>query len=677
MIFPTLGPEYLDETDRTMRQRMETFYAQAITINASYWGESDTDLRFYLGDQSLWNDLYGNLPSNRRRQFNFNRIMRIVNMISGYERRNRTSMVATPVSNADEETADQITKLLMWANNKEDILETVSEAFQAALITGMSFLHVWMDYREDPVNGTPRVDLKYYNSMIMDPYFRKHDLSDCNALWTRTFVSKREALSLLPNKSEELATIVGLDSRDGKFQFLPESFNYGLKGLLTYDEFYYRDFREQRCLVDTRTGELQEWRGHDDEKLREFLRLFPEITVINNTIPTVKLAILCQGKVMYDGPTPDGADTYPLIPVFAYYHPESPYYPWRIQGVVRGLRDAQYLYNRRKIVELDILESQISSGWKYKEDALVNPNDVFLQGQGKGLALKKSALMTDVERIQAPDIPQSMIQLSESLGAELQQISGVNEELLGSAIDDKAGILSALRQGAGLTTLQTLFDQLNKSKKLLGNALKDRIQYNFTPGKVQSILQAQPAPQFYNKAFGRYDIVIEEGLNTTTQKQMQFAQLLQLREVGVQVPDDVLLDACTLQNKKQLREAVMANQQQAAQMQQMQLNTQMQEQQARTELAQARAIADRGLGLERVSRIQENEALAVERQAAAKKDEEQALLNLVKSLKEIEGADLDQLHKLVELSRLVQPEEINPRMQPVQTTTSPQTPVSS
>src|SRR5208282_1223048 len=104
---------------------------------------------------------------------------------------------------------------------------------------------------------------------------------------------------------------------------------------------------------------------------------YPQIYVQEQEIPTVKLAIVVQGKVMYDGPNPLGIDKYPFIPCWAYYNPQMPYFPWRIQGVVRNLRDAQYLYNRRKIIELDILESQINSGWKYKENALVNPKDVF------------------------------------------------------------------------------------------------------------------------------------------------------------------------------------------------------------------------------------------------------------------------------------------------------------
>src|SRR4029077_16637221 len=217
-------------------------------------------------------------------------------------------------------------------------------------------------------------------------------------------------------------------------------------------------------------------------------------------------------------------DSYPFVPTFAYYYPEMPYFPMRIQGVVRGLRDSQYLYNRRKAIELDILESQINSGWIYKENALVNPKDVFLSGQGRGLALKEEAQMTDVQQIQAPQVPPSMIQLSELLAKEVQEISGVNEELLGSAMDDKAGILSMLRQGAGLTTLQILFDNLDHAQKQVGELCVELIQMNYAPGKVQKILGGeQPAAQFYNESFGKYGIVIEEGLNTPTQKQMNFA----------------------------------------------------------------------------------------------------------------------------------------------------------
>lgn len=661
MIFPELGTQYYDEKDQSILNRMQTFYAESITVNQSFWQEADTDHRFEAGDQTMINEMYGNLPANRRRQFSFNRIRPIINMISGHQRRNRKSTIVVPVENGDSETADQFTKTLMWINNQENVLETVSDAFHGSLICGMNLLQVWMDYRADPVSGNIRVDNCSYNQFLIDPFFRKADLSDCNHIWKRSFLTKREVISLMPDKADFIMNLQGNDNsagRDGKFQFTPESYGYSTKNLLTYDEFYYRDYRTQRMLVDAETGETMEWRSTDEVALKQFLNQYPSVTVIDQEIPTVNLAIVVQNRVLYDGPNPSGIDRYPFVPVFAYYRPEMPYFNWRIQGVARGLRDAQYLYNRRKVIELDILESQVNSGYIYKENALVNPKDIFLSGQGRGIALKETAQMSDVQQIQSPQVPPTTIQLSEILARELTQISGVNEELLGSAMDDKAGILSMLRQGAGLTTLQGLFDNLDTAQKLLGKVMIDMIQANFTPGKIKKILETEePTPQFYNKAFGRYNAVVEEGFNTSTQRQMEFAQLLQLKEIGVPIPDSSLLEAATLQHKKKLVETIEAQQQAQSQMQQQQNQLQMAQVQSQIDLAQARTVADKGLGLERVSRVEENKALALERRAAAEKDHDMALLNLIKALKEVEGIDINHIEKLLSLSNIMKAHE--------------------
>ena len=89
MLFPQLGPQYYDEQHKSILSRMETYYATSITIMQAFWSEADTDTRFEANDQTVWSDIYGNLPVNRRRMFTFNRIRRVVQMISGHQRRNR------------------------------------------------------------------------------------------------------------------------------------------------------------------------------------------------------------------------------------------------------------------------------------------------------------------------------------------------------------------------------------------------------------------------------------------------------------------------------------------------------------------------------------------------------------------------------------------------------------
>ena len=640
---------YSSGDDGSVLQMMQESFSKNSQANQSYWLEGTKDVRFKAGDQSLWNELYNQYPSHQRKQFNFNRIRRVINMVTGYQRMHRKATTCMPTEGSDEATSDQFTSLLSWVANRANIYETISTAFEGALTTGMNLLSMWVDYRSDPLSGDIRLDNLSYNGYMIDQFFSKHDLSDCNFIWTRKYLSKNQVVGLMPEREKEIMELKG-GQKDDKFSFLPENYNVSNPDLLSYDEYWYLDYRDQNILIDNNSGETIEWTG-DDERLKLFLRTYPQTEVRKTQKQTCKLAIVVGGRVFYNGPNPYHIDRYPFVPVLGYFEPDIPYYEWKIQGMVRGLRDSQFLYNRRKVIELDILESQINSGLKVMEDSLVDDSDAFMSGQGKALFIKKDAIqgMASVETIPPPGISSSMMALSESLSNELMEISGVNEELLGSADDDKAGILSMLRQGAGLTTLRKLFDQLDLSQKLLGELELDIMQSNFTPGKVARILGKQPTDQFYNKAFQKYDCVIAEGVLTENQQKAQFIQYSYLKEMGIPVPTDLLIDVAPVVQKKELKEAIAAQEQQQQQQQQMQMQMQMQEIEARTNLVNSRATADQGLGLERLSRIPENNALAIERRAEAIKDLEMASLDKIKAAKELMGIDLTHLQQLFDI----------------------------
>ena len=650
---------YQYDDDRSILQIMKEQYSKNSQANQSYWEEGTKDVRFKAGDQTLWNEIYGGNP--RRKQYNFNKIRRIINLPVGYQRRNRKATTCAPIEGSNEKTSDQFTSLINWVSNQTNMYHTVSEAFEGALTTGMNLLSMWMDYRNDPLSGDIRIDNLSYNGYMIDQFFTKQDLSDCEFVWTRKYLSKNQVVSLMPKRRKEVMEMSG-GQKDDKFSFMPENYNVSNPDLLSYDEYHYLDYRPQKILVDTQNGETIEWTG-DNERLKMFLANFPHVKAQTIQKQTCKLAIVVGNHVMYQGPNPFGIDSYPFVPVMAYFEPEMPYYEHKIQGIVRSLRDCQYLYNRRKVIELDVLESQINSGMKVMEDSLVDDNDAFMTGQGRALFIKKDAPqgMDSVQPIPPPGISPSMMALSERLDKEMMEISGVNEELLGSANDDKAGILSMLRQGAGLTTLQKLFDQLDLSQKLLGEKIIGMIQANFTPGKVKRIIAEEPSPQFYNKAFQKYDCVIAEGILTETQQKAQFIQYMNLKQMGLPIPSDLLLEIAPVVQKAELKEAVAKQEQQQQQMAQQQQQIQMAEIQSRIDLANARAIADKGLGIERMSRIQENQELAKERRAQAIENISDARLNKVKALKELEHMDIDSLRKLIEISRLLAPSEEDKR----------------
>lgn len=651
-------PEYLNDSYGAIKNKIVSDYTANQAIWQVFWTEATLDARLEAGDTSLMAELNQSLPNNNRGSWYFNRVRPLCGTVSGHQRRNRKSSIVVPLENGDQKTADQWTKILLNIYKREGVYETISEAFhQGACISGMNLLHVYMDYRNDPVSGDIKVDNCSYNSFFIDPYFRKPDLSDCSFVWRRSYLSHSAAAALMPDKYDEIMSLPGNPTgtgRDGRFQYMPESYGQTQQNRLAYDEYYYRDYRKQKLLVDKITGETFEITNQDDLDVKTFLAHYPQVTMIEQDIPTVRMAIMIQDKVFYDGPNSLNIDVYPFVPVLGYYNPMMPYFYSRIQGICRSLRDPQILFNRRVILSADAAESVVNSGWIFKENAPVDVKHLFQTGQGRIIPLKEEAQMSDIQQITPPPIPQYFFQLQDTFSKEMNLVTGINEELVGSAIDDKAGILSALRQGAGLTTLQPLFDRLDYSQNLLGELVMKVIQNNYTPGKIKNLLEGEePEPLFYNKAFGKYHCMVELGFNTESQKQMQFAQLIQLKEMGVPIPDASLIDAATIQNKDKITQQIQQQQQQAQQVQMMQIQSTVQEQQARTQLAQARTMADQGLGAERFSRIEENRALAMERKAAAVKDDQLALLNFAKAIKEIENIDIAQLEKIISLQRIL------------------------
>jgi hypothetical protein len=132
-------------------KRMDESYNQYISQTQAFWNEARIDQRFLAGDSTLWDEVYGNLPSRRRSQFNFNKIRRVVNMIGGHQRKNRKATVYQPIEGADEETANQFTDVIAWAYQRDNVYNTISDAFEhGALTTGLSLLSVWLDRTLDP-----------------------------------------------------------------------------------------------------------------------------------------------------------------------------------------------------------------------------------------------------------------------------------------------------------------------------------------------------------------------------------------------------------------------------------------------------------------------------------------------------------------------------------------------
>lgn len=658
---PLFWPE--EAVNNSIRQAMNKNYTDCINILQTQWYQADLDQRFYMGDQDLWGLIFPGVATYRRKIFNFNLINGAVQMISGYQRRNRKATTCIPVYSPMQQTADQFTKCLYHIHNQSGAYQVYSDAFeQGALTQGIGFISIYKDMTNDPVSGDIKVRYVDFKSILCDPYFRKHDLSDCRFMWTRQFFDRNEAADLYPEFRDQILSLPKGTYRDDKFYYMPEVYQIQFPNLIAFDEYWYLSNRQATYIIDTKTEEVQEFQG-DEEDFREAVRRLyksqPDykgrLKLIKRPKPTVRRSIILNDRVLIDEPNPYGIDRYPYVPVLGYFTPDTPYYAYKFRGVVRDMRDAQYLFNRRKVADLDILEAQ-QQGLKIKKGALVTPDDSLNQGNGRVLVLDPAAQMSDVEPMPIVPPAPTMIQMEEMLKSITLEIAGANEELMGSAVDEKAGILSMLRQGAGLTRLQRLFDQFDEAQRLVGDIMIEMIQRNWTYGKVQQVINEDPTPEFDDKLFFKYGCKVAPGVLTESQRQLEAQQLIFAKtELGIPVPTKRILACLTIQDKDELIKEIEQAEQVQAQQQQQMAQLQMEQLQVENKTKLAYAQSQQGLAAERMAKIGLDKALNAERISRSEEERTASAINLLKGIKELDDMDMNQITKGISvLSQLQQ-----------------------
>ena len=633
----------------------DTLYNNAFYAWNPFFPEADLDLRFFLGDQWLNREKWL-LHNEGRSAFVFNRVRRAINLVTGYQRKNRLASVVVPTEDTDQRVADQLTKLLMHSMQRSEGYRFISDAFGGALKTGWNMLSLWMDYRDDPVNGDIKLTREPYNAFILDPYFTQLDLSDCEYMLRRKYLSLEQTISLLPKHKDRLEELYRTGwSRDDKFTWLPYQQQPNGQVLMAYNEMYRQKWRDIPVLVDMETGVSLDWEGPRD-RLKAIMSMKPSLKMIKRSKRYIELDIIVNDELIETRENPYGLDEYPFVPFVAIFEPESENYELKVQSLIRCMRDPQTESNRRRSQMIDILDSQINSGWIATENSVINPHSLFQSSQGRVIWRREDAQPGAIEKIPAAQIPPSMFQLQELFDKDITEISGVNDAAFGIPDSgNESGVMMMLRQGAAIVNLQDIFDNLRYAQKCVGKKMVKLMQM-WTPHKMQRILAEEPDPKLYEGGLVNYDIDVTEGVLTENQKQMYFRQLLDIKAAGAPVSGAMIAEAAPIQGKskfsEQLAQEEKAQAQQAQQMQQVQQMLL----QSQVSTNQARSTSDIALAKEREARAIANLGLQEERNAKSIQDRTAATLDRVKAIKELESMDSEQLLKYLSLIQALEAE---------------------
>lgn len=664
-----LSPENLEKDDHfaQVKTEYEDNWRRAEEEWGSLWSLMDRDIRAYAGNTWTRGEL-NQLAQEKREAIELPVIRSKVNWFTGYQRDNIKSMEVEPVEDSDQLTADQFSKLVkqVWYRGKGQY--NFNQAFEDSVKTGLSLFGMFLDLKNDPVNGDITFYRRGFNSFAMDPDTEEPDLSDCSWVLLRDFVTKDQAKGLLPFVDEDVIDNAPVSTRDDKFQFLkPFSRNYNNPNIVTFDQYYRRVTERKRLLVDIESGvtrDISEVTKEELEKLEIGIDILDgngeaKFEIRNEDKEVIEYNIILSGQVVFSGKDQLGLENrYPFVPILCFFEPSIDLMNYRYQGIVRSLVDAQRIFNKRNMKVLDIMDKVIYGSTKYMLGAVDDPNQLLQSGSRRLIGIQPGFNMEDVQDLQANTSGISeIVQYSQVIDGLFNDLAGINETLLGAdegGNTQVSGRLAQVRTANGVRANRKIFDQLDYSQQLVGQLIVEAIQKNYRPEKVKRMINEEPSEQFYDKTFEVFDAVVTQGVESITQKDQYYFELVNLKREGiVDVPQSEIIRALPIAGKTELMEAIEAQQKQGeeeaakvAELEQMQkelINAQTEQSLALAQERRGRVIADVGLAKERAAEAEGNRA--------------QAALDRAKTMVEIQKLSQEQLMQTLAFVNQLQAEE--------------------
>lgn len=606
----------LEPNQGNVRQWLDNLYSKFQPIEQARWNQSNIDTLFYAGSQTFVNRYFNITPSSSQQNFYFNLLQQPVNMVTGYQRQHRKGLTYIPTEGADPNTTDQYTKIMTHVCNKEGIHEQFSRACEQSCITGMVLAQPYLDFNgDDQAQGSLKLKIWEYNSFLVDPYFRNYDMSDAQFVWCQEYISKKEAEDRFPDKLQNIAPMSGTPQRYGSFYFLPENYNMARNDLMVLSYVWYKWKRKKKRLYSRSRNQFFDYAGGDGN-LEMILYSIPDMEEVTVDVPCWKLAVVLNDQLMFQGDNPLGFDDCPFVPVFWNYEPHINYYDLRCRGLVRTMRDSNYLLNRRIIINHDISEATINAGWKRKVGAVANEDNLKKSGQGWDIIVNEGYELTDVEKIIPSSVPESDMALADQLRSLIFGTSGVDLENWSAQNDKQASSLTTmLKQAANLMVLQKYFDQWDFSLKTIGERLLQVVLNNWSAEKVQLLIGEEPSPHFYSKVFAKFQVLAEEGVLTPTQQNMQAQALMDINaSFGREVfPPSMIIKNLNIQGKADAIQFLQNQEQQAAAVQSEAQNIQHAFEEAKLRELMSKAANNIAAAKERYGRFESNIGLLEER----------------------------------------------------------------
>ncbi|MCM1587093.1 portal protein p19 [Acinetobacter baumannii] len=480
------------------------------------------------------------------------------------QRQNRAQVKVVPVDNgADADKANIIEGLIKDTEESSDAESAYDQAAENAVYGAIGFFRIVTDYvSELSFNQEPRfMTVHNPHAWYIDPQSKALDGSDARWAVGGEWVDR----DIIEDKYGANAVV------DFAMSEYSDWCNTEDKTVLIVEYFKIEEVSDELWMLEDGTtnykSALLDEFGVSEDELKPLV-----INSRSTTRTEVKWYKASGSEVLEETVFP--GKYIPVIPVYGEvtYIGEERY----LHSLVHFAKDPQRLYNYWKSTEAQILQ-------KNQDDILVvDPKGVSgheeeWRDPSKFAAVHYKHMDDNQQSIPAPyrigaaQPPVGVLNAAESAKVAITDILNMHAPIMGGDSQEVSGVAIGMRQRQSETAQFHLQDNLNKSIRHAGRILLGLYQALYTVPMVRRIIGADGEAKQINLfdktadgvladvTIGRYDVRMDTGPSFNTQREQNFALMMQLLSMNPQLFSligDILLQNSPLLNAKEISERI-------------------------------------------------------------------------------------------------------------------------
>lgn len=521
-----------------------------ITVEGAQWGLHEVQKRKDDGKPSL----------------EFNMCRAYCRQQINTQRQNRPQAKVVPVDNgADADKANLIDGLIKDTEEATDAESAYDIAAENAVYGGMGFYRLVTDYvSELSFNQEPKfMAVQNPHAVYIDPLSRALDGSDMTWAIVGDWVSKDDI-------TQQYGNDAAVDFESSNYS---DWYDDSDKTLRIVEYFKLEEVKDTLWLLQDGTSNyksvLAEQLGDDEAMLKA-------AGILQATRPTTRKQVkwykVSGAKVLEENTFP--GRYIPIVPVYGEvtWVQEKRY----IFSLVHFAKDPQRLFNYWKSTEAHILQKNQddilvadAEGVSGHEEQWQNPSKysaVFYNFVDESGNQRPAPF-----RMGAAQPPVGVLNAAESAKQGITDILNMHAPVMGGQGNETSGVAIGMRQRQSETAQFHLQDNLNKSIRHGARILLGLYQALYTVPMIRRIVgvdgESEQVKLFDQMAggviadvtVGRYDVRMDTGPSFNTQREQNFALMMQLLSMNphlFSLIGDILLQNSPLLNAKEIAERI-------------------------------------------------------------------------------------------------------------------------